>query len=133
VLCHHLAGLRTATALEVNGGATSTYSVALAEVTASTVVDNIYVKVSGFHHASAQGWDYPWDEAITIFQRLVEAFGPGRLCWGSDFPASDRYCTYRQALEVVRSHCSFLSAEDRRMVLGGTLRSILQAGGAKSG
>ncbi|HTT90816.1 MAG TPA: amidohydrolase family protein [Acidimicrobiales bacterium] len=133
VLCHHLAGLRTPAALGGNGGATSAYLEALAEVTASAGVENVYVKVSGFYYASASGWDYPWEEAAVIFQRLFEVFGPGRLCWGSDFPASDRYCTYRQSLEVVRSHCSFLSPDDRRLVLGGTLRSILQAGGAKPG
>ena len=133
VLCHHLAGLRTATALKASGNATTAYSDALAEVTTSMQVDNIYIKVSGFHYASAEGWDYPWPEATVIFQRLFEAFGPHRLCWGSDFPASKRYCTYRQSLEVVRSHCSFLSEDDRRMVFGGTLKSILRASEARDG
>jgi L-fuconolactonase len=127
VLCHHLAGLRTETALTASGHAAAAYSDALAEVTTSREVDNIYVKVSGFHYASAQGWDYPWPEATVTFRRLFEAFGPQRLCWGSDFPASKLYCTYRQSLEVVRSHCAFVSEDDLRMVLGGTLRSILRA------
>ncbi len=127
VLCHHLAGLRTATALAAGGSGTAPYSDALADVAASMEVDNIYVKVSGFHYASAKGWDYPWPEATTIFQRLFEVFGPQRLCWGSDFPASKLYCTYRQSLEVVRSHCSFLTEDDLRMILGGTLKSIFRA------
>jgi predicted TIM-barrel fold metal-dependent hydrolase len=125
VLCHHLGGLLTVTALGAMAGAGSAYADALAEVTASVEVSNILVKVSGFHYASAQGWDYPWEEAVALFRRLFEAFGPRRLCWGSDFPASKRYCTYRQSLEVVRSHCPFLSEDDRRMVLGGTLAGVM--------
>jgi L-fuconolactonase len=127
VLCHHLAGLRTVTALRERFGAEAdkVYADTLADVTASVKVPNIYIKLSGFHYASAQGWDYPWDEAVALFRRLFEAFGPQRLCWGSDFPASLRFTTYRQALEVVRSHCPFLGEDDRRQLFGANLRSIL--------
>jgi L-fuconolactonase len=125
VLCHHLAGLRTVSALGGTSTAAAVYSAALDEVVASANVANIFVKVSGFHYASAEGWDHPWGSAVEIFQQLFDAFGPQRLCWGSDFPASKRYCTYRQSLEVVRSHCPFLSEDDRRMILGGNLRAIL--------
>jgi L-fuconolactonase len=125
VLCHHLAGLRTVSALGSTETAETVYAAALEEVLASAGVNNILVKVSGFHYASAEGWDHPWDEAVELFRKLFEAFGPQRLCWGSDFPASNRHCTYRQSLEVVRSHCPFLRDDDRRMILGGTLRQIL--------
>ena len=125
VLCHHLAGLRTVTALGATPMAATEYATALEEVLASAGVENIFVKVSGFHYASAEGWDHPWGEAVELFRQIFETFGPQRLCWGSDFPASKRYCTYRQSLEVVRTHSPFLSDEDRRMILGGTLRAIL--------
>jgi L-fuconolactonase len=127
VLCHHLAGLRTVTALRERFGAEAekAYADALADVAASAKVPNIYIKLSGFHYASAQGWDYPWDEAVVLFRRLFEEFGPQRLCWGSDFPASTRFTTYRQSLEVVRSHCPFLGEDDRRQLFGANLRSIL--------
>ena len=75
VLCHHLGGLLTITALGAMAGAGSAYADALAEVTTSVKVANIFVKVSGFHYASAQGWDYPWEEAIALFRRLFEALG----------------------------------------------------------
>jgi L-fuconolactonase len=125
VLCHHLAGLRTITELGSTATAESVYAAALEQVRASASVNNIFIKVSGFHYASAQGWDYPWGEAVELFSKLFETFGPRRLCWGSDFPASRGFCTYRQSLEVVRSHCHFLDEDDRRMILGGTLRAIL--------
>jgi predicted TIM-barrel fold metal-dependent hydrolase len=115
VLCHHLGGIHAG---DPDG---------LAEVIASAAVPSIYVKVSGFHYASEQGWDYPWPAAVAALERIADAYGPGRLCWGSDFPASTRFTTYRQSLEVVRAHCPFFSAEDLRLVLGETLRGVLLA------
>jgi predicted TIM-barrel fold metal-dependent hydrolase len=113
VLCHHLGGIHVG---DADG---------LAEVIASAAVPNIYVKVSGFHYASDHGWDYPWPAAVAALERIADAYGPGRLCWGSDFPASTRFTTYRQSVEVVREHCPFFSAEDLRLVLGETLRGVL--------
>ena len=118
VLCHHLGDLR----VKDPGG--------LAEVVASAVVPNIYVKASGFHYAAEAGWDYPWPEVLEVLRRIFDAYGPARLCWGSDFPASKRFCTFRQSLEAVRTHCSFLTEEDLGLVMGGTLGGILAGLGA---
>lgn len=103
-------------------------SPALDDVLASADVPNIYLKVAGLHYSSARGWDYPWTDAIAVLERIAAAFGPARLCWGSDFPASTRFTTYRQSLEVVREHCPFFSEADLRLVLGGTLQAILARG-----
>jgi predicted TIM-barrel fold metal-dependent hydrolase len=116
VLCHHLGGIRAGIGQDHEG---------LAEVVASAAVPNIYVKASGFHYASERGWDHPWPDAVAVLSRLFDAYGPGRICWGSDFPASKRFCTFRQSLEVVRTHCTFFTPEDLRLVLGGTLRAVL--------
>ncbi len=113
VLCHHLGDLRAGD------------SDGLAELLASAAVPNIYVKASGFHYASGRAWDAPWADALGLLRRILDAYGPNRLCWGSDFPASKRFCTYRQSLEAVRSHCEFLSPAEIASVLGGTLRSVL--------
>ena len=113
VVCHHLGDVRAGD------------DAGLAEVVASAEVPNIYVKASGFHYASARNWDHPWRDALEMLQRIFDAYGPARICWGSDFPASTRYCTYRQSLEAVRTHCAFLSGDDLHWVLGGTLRKVL--------
>ena len=65
-----------------------------------------------------------------MLSRIFDAYGPGRLCWGSDFPASKRFCTFRQSLEAVRTHCGFFTPEDLHLVLGETLRGVLGAAGA---
>lgn len=113
ILCHALGVVRM--------------GVGLSDVLASSDQSNIYVKVAGFAYCAERDWDYPWPDVTAALERLHGAYGAGRLCWGSDYPASTRYCTYRQSLEVVRTHCPFLSADDLRLVLGETLRSLLPA------
>lgn len=58
-----------------------------------------------------------------FFRRLVDAFGPRRLMWGTNFPASnDR--TYRGFVEFAKEELSFLSAEEQRWVFGDTALSL---------
>jgi predicted TIM-barrel fold metal-dependent hydrolase len=97
----------------------------LEEVLASAAVTNIHLKLAGFHYACADGWDYPWQPTMPALERIYEAYGPRRFCWGSDFPAATRFCTYRQSLEVVRTHCRFIAPRDLPGVLGGNLRRLL--------
>ncbi|MBL8592406.1 MAG: amidohydrolase [Devosia sp.] len=88
---------------------------------------NVHIKLSGFHYAVGleNGWDYPHPSAMWIAEGLYAAFGPQRLCWGSDFPALSRAMTYKQALEIVRRHCRFLQPGDLEPILGGTLKRLL--------
>jgi predicted TIM-barrel fold metal-dependent hydrolase len=119
VLCHALGLVREAEGAD---------SEAMAEVLASASVANILIKVCGFHYCAERGWDYPWPGVVEQLSRIFDAYGPDRLCWGSDFPASTRFCTFRQSLEVVRTHCRFLDSDDLGLVLGGTLRRLLATG-----
>jgi L-fuconolactonase len=90
---------------------------------------NVHIKLSGFHYAVGleNGWDYPHPSAMWIAEGLYDAFGPNRLCWGSDFPALSRAMMYKQALEIVRLHCRFLQPGDLEPILGGTLKRLLNA------
>lgn len=122
ILLHHMAGLRAA-----DGRA------ALEAVTALASRPNVFIKLSGFHYAAddGRGWDFPHPEGMWIAEGLYRAFGPRRLCWGSDFPALSRYMTYRQALEIVRTHCRFLDSGDLDWILGRTLDGLLTAAASK--
>lgn len=87
---------------------------------------NIHVKLSGFGYALPAGWNFPCRSTQPLVRALYDQFGAARLCWGSDYPVSQRYMTYRQSLEIVRAHCSFICADDLQMILGGTMRRLLQ-------
>jgi L-fuconolactonase len=86
---------------------------------------NVGVKISGFNYVAENRWEFPYPHGRQVFRALADAFGPWRLYWGSDFPASRDDLTYRQAIEVVRSHAHFLDASGLSAVLGDSLAALL--------
>lgn len=120
-LCHHMAGARA--------GEDAPYPV-LGEILRSAEVPNICIKLSGFHYVSQTSWDYPHSDTQWIVRRLYEAFGPDRLCWGSDYPVVRFDMTYQQALEAFRTHCPFVPTADKDKILGGTLARLLDEAGS---
>lgn len=90
-------------------------------------VPSILVKLSGLHYVATQPWRFPYGASHGLLGRLVDAFGPDRLCWGSDFPAARAHVTYRQSLEVIRSeHAGLLGDDGLSAVLGGTAAEVLR-------
>jgi predicted TIM-barrel fold metal-dependent hydrolase len=70
-------------------------------------------------------WEYPFVEAQSLIRDLRDKVGAEHLVWGSDMPNVERFCTYRQSLDYVRRHCSFLSASERDQILGINIDRIL--------
>ncbi len=115
-LCHHMAGCRAAEGPPYPS---------MLELLESAEVPNIYLKLSGFHYVSQVGWDYPYPDAISIVRTLYAHFGPERLCWASDYPVVLPFMTYRQSLEAVRTHCSFIRDRDMDLILGDNMARLL--------
>lgn len=86
---------------------------------------SIGVKVSGFNYNSRPFWDFPYPASLDLFRTLLDAYGDRRLYWGSDFPASRDQLTYRQSIDVVRTHCAFAGDEAIARILGGNARRFL--------
>lgn len=115
-ICHHMAGGRVGDAER------------LGEICASAKVPNVYVKMSGFAYAVPERkWEYPYRETHDVIRALYDAFGPDRMCWGSDYPVCRRYMTHQHSLEAFRTHCDFIPEADRAAILGGTLDRLLKA------
>jgi predicted TIM-barrel fold metal-dependent hydrolase len=100
-------------------------AVNIEQILASASIQNIYLKVSGFAYAAARTWDFPYADIQWILKSEYQAFGPHRLCWGSDYPVVRSFMTYPQSLEVLRSHCPFIPAEEMQLILGGNLQKLL--------
>jgi L-fuconolactonase len=115
-LCHHMGGVRVGEPPP---------QPRMAEVLRSAAVPNIFVKLSGFHYVSAVPWEYPYADCAPVVQQLYAAFGPDRLCWGSDYPVVRKAMTYQQALEAFRRHCAFVPTEHKERILGGNLHRLL--------
>jgi L-fuconolactonase len=98
----------------------------LAVVVAGAAYPNIHIKASGFHYLTAPSWDYPYARArAEVLTPLLDAFGPRRLLWGSDFPAARWHLTYTQSLEAFRSHAPLADHPDLERVLGGNLADLI--------
>jgi predicted TIM-barrel fold metal-dependent hydrolase len=98
----------------------------------SARLPNIYIKLSGFAYCTRVQWDFPYSDTHWVIRALYEHFGPQRMCWGSDYPVVRFFMTYRQALEAFRTHCTFVSEEDKAWILGRTLEGLLKQARAGS-
>ncbi|MBM3597498.1 MAG: amidohydrolase [Alphaproteobacteria bacterium] len=70
-------------------------------------------------------WDYPYPEAQVLIRELRDMFGAAKLIWGSDMPNVERFCTYKQCVDYVRRHCTFLSAAEKDLILGDNAAELI--------
>ena len=99
ILIDHLAEPHLGTAVE------------FAHVLELAKLPNVYMKLSGLNHFADDGPLY--QSALPFTTRVVEAFGPDRMVWGSGSPA------------LVDAHMQNYSEADRAKVKGGNLQRIL--------
>ncbi len=95
------------------------------EILACAKIPNIGVKISGFNYNNSKNFDFPYKESQALFRAIYDAFGPRRIFWASDFPASRDMLTYTQAIEVVRDYCDYLPQSDLSRLLGDNLNDLL--------
>ena len=118
ILGHHMAGTRAVEQPPYPN---------FAEVLKSAEVPNIYLKLSGFAYVSQVEWEYPYSDTLWMVRKLYEHFGPQRLCWASDYPPVLWYMTYKQSLEALRTHCTFITDADKELIMGRNMRRLLKA------
>ena len=61
-----------------------------------------------------------------MVRAIYENFGPQRMCWGSDYPVVRQFMTYQHSLEAFRTHCTFVTDEDKAWILGESLYRLLR-------
>jgi predicted TIM-barrel fold metal-dependent hydrolase len=66
----------------------------------------LYVKIS--HSWSLSSASYPYPDSQQQIKRLYDAFGPKRLMAGTDWPLVEKYCSYKQAIDLARRQFAFL-------------------------
>lgn len=80
---------------------------------------NVYCKLSGLvTEADWRGWTLP--QLRPYMETVLEAFGPERLMFGSDWPVCLVACQYARWLEIVQDFVAPLSPGDRQRVLAGS-------------
>jgi L-fuconolactonase len=86
---------------------------------------NVACKLSGLQTIAPADWTYA--ELAPYLDVALEAFGPGRLIFGSDWPVCTLAASYSRVCEVAHIACSGLSAAERAAVLAGNARAIYRA------
>jgi predicted TIM-barrel fold metal-dependent hydrolase len=93
------------------------------EVTKAYACENLQMELM-FPISWGGVWDYPYPQAQTLIKELRDRYGARKLIWGSDMPNVERFCTYRQSLDYVRRYCTFLTAAEMDLVLGGNVADL---------
>ncbi len=83
---------------------------------------NVWVKLGDYQIASREA--FPWRDTIPFVARLREAFGPGRMIWGTGYAGRARLVPLGQALRYVREELPCLSPADLEQILGSTPREL---------
>jgi predicted TIM-barrel fold metal-dependent hydrolase len=82
---------------------------------------NVWVKVSELSSVS-KSKQYPFRDAYPYVQRVLEAFGPDRLLFGTGYPGTARAAYHRPTLDaeiaLIDKEMAFLTPEDRGKILG---------------
>jgi L-fuconolactonase len=81
--------------------------------------ENVFCKISGL---VTEADDPSWSEAQLrpYFETALEAFGPARLMFGSDWPVCLVACPYRRWFDLVGSFTASLSTAERTDIFGAT-------------
>jgi len=61
---------------------------------------------------------FPFKDFPVVYEMALEAFGPQRMVWGSDYPPSGRREGYRNCLNGVRENPAFQKDADIEWILG---------------
>ncbi len=116
----------------------------LPELLALARYPNVAVKLCGVPGLSME--QYPFNDVWPAVRELVDAFGANRLLWASDIgrfrgrvgwhvrvPGTEAHYpgqhTYAESLSFYRD-TTLLSQEEKKLILGGTLRELLDWRGA---
>jgi len=82
----------------------------------------VWVKIGDYQIASKE--TFPWRDTIPFVAALREAFGVGRIVWGTGYAGSARLVPLVQALRYVREELPCLSRSDVDTILGDTPREL---------
>jgi len=84
---------------------------------------NTFVKLSAFYFLGLKR--PPYDDVLPLLRRIIDAFGPERLMWGSDSPfQAQSPQSFQASLKLVTDRLSFVSQSERHWILERTAASL---------
>ena len=92
------------------------------QVRAAARSPRVFAKVSGLDTAAGDGWTPA--ELQPAFDVALEAFGPDRLLFGSDWPVCRLVSSYADVVRATESLIGGLSAGEQARIMGGTATEV---------
>jgi L-fuconolactonase len=94
---------------------------------------NTFMKVPGFGELCPRPMPlrkpFPFENVPPLIEMAMEAFGPRRLMWGSNFPpVAGRGEGYRNSLRFPMERLQFKSQEDKEWLFGKTATTLFRFG-----
>jgi L-fuconolactonase len=87
-------------------------------IRAAAEFPSVRAKVSGLDTAAGVGWTV--DELRPAWEVALEAFGPDRMMFGSDWPVCRLVSTYGEVVSAMHALIAELSPSEQDRILGGT-------------
>jgi len=87
------------------------------DITAFAALPNTAVKLSGLVTQAGPNWSV--DDLRPYADHLLEAFGPARVLFGSDWPVCLLRASYEEVVSVAESLTAGLTVDERAAVFGG--------------
>jgi predicted TIM-barrel fold metal-dependent hydrolase len=87
---------------------------------------NLTIKLPGFGEFCQL--PYPFRKVPPLARMALDAFGPRRMMWGSDYPPVSSREGYKHALEFPMEYFSDLSENDKEWIFGRTALKIWMGG-----
>jgi hypothetical protein len=87
----------------------------------------VYVDLASIWFTPGGEQEYPFPQSQEYVRWAAENLGADKMMWGTDYPGLLNWATYTQLADFVRRHCAFLSAEQKALIMGGTVLRFLGA------
>lgn len=110
---------------DIAAGEFESWSKGIAEVAAVNSV--VACKLSGIMAYCKPG-DASYDTVRPYVDRVLEAFGPARMVWGSDWPVVDQGGGLQEWIDVTRKILSELSDDEATQIASGNAERIYKVG-----
>jgi predicted TIM-barrel fold metal-dependent hydrolase len=68
--------------------------------------------------------NYPCAGSLNLLSEAVQLVGAHKILWGTDAPYTLRKYSYRQMIDVVREHATFLTDDEKDLILGANALQI---------
>lgn len=96
------------------------------QVRAAAAHPRVFAKVSGLDTAAGPGWEP--DELRPAVDAALDAFGPARLVFGSDWPVCRLVSEYEDVVRATEWLIAALSPDEQSDVMGGTATRVYGLG-----